>query len=142
MTDDSYVRELMELAKSLGVEVDLRCNVGDKELVQLYRSASLFVYAPRLEPFGLAPLEAAACGLVTLGVAEAGTRESITGGENGFLVPADEATFAQTIDELLGDRAGLAKMACLACENVVQHWSVEGAALRVESVLRRVAAMG
>ena len=127
------------LAQAAGIELDLRHNVSEHELVQLYRTATLFLYAPRLEPFGLAPLEAAACGLVTVGVAEAGTRESITEGENGFLVAADEELFARKIDQVLADRERLEKMALVARETVERKWSMESAVLRLESLLEQVA---
>lgn len=140
MVDEGYASELQELANAVGITLDLRRDVSDRELVQLYRTAGLFVYTPRLEPFGLAPLEAAACGLVTVAVAEAGTRESIAQGQNGFLVPADEALFAQKIDELLTDRAQLERMAAVARETIEQKWGREGGALRLESILQRVAA--
>jgi glycosyltransferase involved in cell wall biosynthesis len=139
MANDAYIRELMELAKNAGIALDLRCNVSDRELVRLYSAASLFLYAPRLEPFGLAPLEASACGLVTVGVAEAGTREGITVGENGFLVPADEALFARKIDDLLADRPGLEDMAALARDCVVRKWSMQEAVRRLERVLSQLA---
>jgi glycosyltransferase involved in cell wall biosynthesis len=140
MADANYVSELQELANAVGITLDLRRNVGDQELVQLYRTAGLFLYAPRLEPFGLAPLEAAACGLVTVAVAEAGTRESLTDRSNGFLVPANEALFAQKIDELLTDGAQLERLAPIARETIEQKWSMKGAVLRLESLLQRVSA--
>jgi glycosyltransferase involved in cell wall biosynthesis len=42
-------------------------------------------YAPRLEPLGLAPLEAGACGLPVVAVAEAGVRETVVDGITGSL---------------------------------------------------------
>ena len=139
MADETYVTELKELATALGVTLDLRLNVSDRELVHLYQTATLFLYAPRLEPFGLAPLEAAACGLVTVGVAEGGTRESITEGQNGVLVAAEEAIFAQKIDDLLADRARLEMMASLPRENATGRWDMDEAVLRLERLLARVA---
>ena len=139
MADDGYVSELQELANAVGITLDLRRDVSDRELVQLYRTAGLFLYAPRLEPFGLAPLEAAACGLVTVAVAEAGTGETIAEGQNGFLVAADEALFAQKIDDLLANQARLKELAPVARETVVRDWGMQQAVERLENVLRRVA---
>ena len=76
---------------------------------------------------------------MTVGVAEAGTRESITEGENGFLVAADEELFARKIDQVLADRERLEKMALIARETVERKWSMESAVLRLESLLERVA---
>ncbi len=139
MADEHYVQELKELAWNMGVTLDVRRNVSDRELLQLYRTAGLFLYAPRLEPFGLAPLEAAACGLLTVAVAEAGTRESISEGQNGFLVAPDETVFADKIDELLAKRERLEEMGSLARETVERKWSMDSAVLRLDSLLRRVA---
>jgi len=44
------------------------------------------VYSARLEPFGLAPLEANACATPVVAVAEGGVRESIRNGVNGVLI--------------------------------------------------------
>jgi glycosyltransferase involved in cell wall biosynthesis len=139
MADSRYVSELQQLASDVGVTLDIRSDIGDRELVQLYRRAGLFLYAPRLEPFGLAPLEAAACGLITVAVAEAGTRETIADGQNGFLVGADEAVFAQKIDSLLADQDGLKKAGSLARESVERNWGMQQAVERLDCLLRRVA---
>jgi glycosyltransferase involved in cell wall biosynthesis len=140
--DEHYVAEISELAKLVGVSLDIRFNVSDLELLQLYQTAGMFLYAPRLEPFGLAPLEAAACGLVTVGVAEAGTRESITDGKTGFLVQANEAAFADKIDEVLADQTTLDDLGCLARETVEREWGLDGAVLRLERLLQGVAFRG
>ena len=62
IVDKGYAAMLNELARDVGVTLDLRPKVSDQELLELLRTAGLFLYAPRLEPFGLAPLEASACG--------------------------------------------------------------------------------
>jgi glycosyltransferase involved in cell wall biosynthesis len=138
MVDEPYVAVLTQLAQRAGIKLDLRRDVSDHQLLQLYRTAGLFLYAPRLEPFGLAPLEASACGLWTVGAAEAGTRESIVDGQNGSLVAPDEEAFAQKIDELLADSAKLSAMGALARQAVQRNWGMERAVLRLEDLLRRV----
>ncbi len=120
IVDKGYAAMLNELAGDVGVTLDLRPKVSDQELLELLRTAGLFLYAPRLEPFGLAPLEASACGLVTVGAAEAGTRESIIEGQNGFLTAPDEASFAHKIDEALADKGRLQEMGRQAREIVEQ----------------------
>ena len=61
------------------------------------------VYAPRLEPFGLAPLEAGACALPVVAVAEGGVRETVIDGETGLVSHAKPDLFAECIDAITGD---------------------------------------
>src|ERR1035438_9835316 len=129
-----YVRETRRLAESLGIELDLRITVSHVELLSLYRDASLFLYSPRLEPFGLAPLEAAACGLPVVAVAEAGTRETVSE-QSGFLVVAHEAVFAAKIDDVLAQPALLRSMAVSARKFVEAHWSLDKGTMRLENLL-------
>ena len=123
IVDKGYAAMLNELARDVGVTLDLRPKVSDQELLELLRTAGLFLCAPRLEPFGLAPLEASACGLARpSGAAQAGTRESIIEGQNGFLTAPDEASFAHKIDEALADKGRLQEMGRQAREIVEQKW--------------------
>ena len=135
---ESYVEEIRELSRDLGVRLEFRRDVGHEELLSLYRAANLFLYSPRLEPFGLAPLEAASCGLPTVAVAEAGTRETVAEGRSGFLVRANEATFAAKIDEVLARPELLRSMASSARAYIEADWSLDAASSRLESVLVRL----
>jgi glycosyltransferase involved in cell wall biosynthesis len=60
---------------------------SDENIVELLNRASVMVYSARLEPFGLAPLEANACATPVVAVAEGGVRESIRNAVNGVLIP-------------------------------------------------------
>ena len=103
-TDSVFEARMQQQAQRTGVDLSLRKMVSDDELVRLLNQASAFVYAPRLEPFGLAPLEANACGLPVVAVAEGGIRESIQHGQNGLLVNRDTHQMAQAIDSLLSNK--------------------------------------
>src|SRR5262249_31855207 len=71
MAEEAYVEELRALASRLDVVLEIKLCVSDAEIVDLLNRAAVMAYAPRLEPFGFAPLEANACGLAVVGVAEA-----------------------------------------------------------------------
>ena len=70
----AYEKMIRELASSLAVELRVQFAVSDAELVTKLNKAALLLYTSRLEPFGFAPLEANACGLPVVGIAEGGIR--------------------------------------------------------------------
>ena len=87
---------LLERSTALAQGVAFRplTRIGDDELVGLLNHAAAMVYAPRLEPFGLAPIEAAACGLPLVAVAEGDVRETVIDGVTSLLVGSDPAAIA------------------------------------------------
>lgn len=76
----------------------------------LYAGSDLFVMPSTRESFCIAALEARAAGLPVLGMARTGMRDFIRDGGNGELA-ADDADMARRLARLLGDRAGLARLA-------------------------------
>src|SRR5260370_22123697 len=75
--------------------------VSDSELVTTLNKATLLLCTSRLEPFGFAALEANACGLPVVGVAEGGIRETVKDGVKGFLVEPDAESIARAVGQLL-----------------------------------------
>jgi glycosyltransferase involved in cell wall biosynthesis len=94
--DPGYRAHIEQLAKKRGVELEVRILVTDDELVRELQTSRATVYAPRLEPFGYGPLEANACGVPVVGLAEGGVRETVAEGRSGFLVD----TLADAADAL------------------------------------------
>ncbi|HEX2250267.1 MAG TPA: glycosyltransferase family 4 protein [Gemmatimonadales bacterium] len=115
---------LQELATRLGVEGRVRFlgRMAFSEIVELYNLADLFVLLSRDEPpdvegFGLVFLEAAACGLPSVGGRSGGIPEAIDDGKSGWLVdPCDTQAIATTIIDLLKSPAKLQRASefCLA----------------------------
>jgi len=133
---DTKIRaRALQLADDLGVQLDLRVAVDDRMLIDLYKTAGLFLYAPRLEPFGFAPLEAAACGLPAVAVAEAGVRETVVHGQSGVLVGADLAEFAAAIDAVLSTPVQVSTLGSRARSFVEERWSLRAAGRRLEEIL-------
>lgn len=96
-------RYLEDLALDKSVDLKIKHNVSDEELVQLYNESLLFVYSAHHEPLGLAVLEAMACGLPVVAVSEGGVKETVKDGETGFFVKRDRQLFAESLHRLLSN---------------------------------------
>jgi glycosyltransferase involved in cell wall biosynthesis len=136
--NEAYQNTIGELARSLGVELRLQLAVSDAELVASLNKAALLLCTSRLEPFGFAPLEANACGLPVVGVAEGGIREIIQNGVNGLLVDPEAESIARAADQLLQNPALARQMGEQAAVNVQRTWDVESSIDRLETNLRQV----
>ena len=136
---EEYYGEMRNLAESRDVTFEARLNVSDKELVDTLNRATAMVYAPRLEPFGLAPLEANACGLPVVAVAEGGVRESIIDGLNGLLVQHQSEAIAHAIQRLVQDKHLATELSENAAKIVQEQWSVNAAVERLETQLTQAA---
>jgi glycosyltransferase involved in cell wall biosynthesis len=136
--DGRYRNEVTELAKSLKVRFEIRQMVSDQELVSLLSRAIAMLYTSRLEPFGLAPLEANACGVPVVAIAEGGVRESIEHGRNGLLVStAEPEDLASALVAILSDPSLAREMRSKARDVVVSRWGLEAGISRLEAALLR-----
>jgi glycosyltransferase involved in cell wall biosynthesis len=133
VASDPYLRELVLLAQELNVSFEAKIRIDDEELVQLLNRAKIMVYAPHLEPFGLAPLEANACGLPVVAVAEGGVRETVVDGVNGILVAHDHDCFASAVEQLRQDEQYWQRLSGQSRCLVEQRWSLEAAIDRLET---------
>jgi glycosyltransferase involved in cell wall biosynthesis len=138
--NDAYRDEMLELARSLQVELRIRMAVSDDELVKLLNTATLLLYTSRLEPFGFAPLEANACGLPVVGIAEGGIRETVKNNDNGFLVDPEPEGIARAVSKVLQNPAQVAQMGERAVLNVRENWNVESSVDHLEEILLEVVA--
>jgi len=130
---------MRSLAESCGVSFEARTSIGDNELVETLNRAAVMVYAPRLEPFGFAPLEANACGLPVVAVAEGGVRETIEDGVNGLLVQHQPEAIAHGIQRLTQDKDLAAQLSKNALKIIQEKWSVNAAVERLERQLTQAA---
>ncbi|MFI5057709.1 MAG: glycosyltransferase family 4 protein [Candidatus Acidiferrales bacterium] len=136
MTDPPYLKQMRRLAEVSGVNFEVKQRIEDSELVDILNRARMMLYAPRLEPFGYAPLEANACGLPVIAVAEGGVRETIRDGVNGILVEHDPLSMASAIERLMRDGELARRLGENACLLVRDKWSLPSSIDRVESRLR------
>ena len=95
-----------QLISGLGLHdrVCLTGRLNEDELAGLVASLDLFVSASRSEAFGMAMVEALACGVPVVATATEGAREIVEEGVTGLLVPVgDVNALAASISSLLED---------------------------------------
>jgi len=142
-SDGHYETEMKNLARSFGVVLDIRVMVSDEELRSVLSRARALIYTPRLEPFGLAPLEANACGVPVVGIAEGGVRESVQNGVNGFLANGDDPeVLADLLAKVLSDTRESKQLRLSSLCHVQQNWSMSGAIDRLEHRLETTISAG
>jgi glycosyltransferase involved in cell wall biosynthesis len=123
------------LAHSRDVVFEAKVGVSDSELIDILNHAMALLYAPRLEPFGLAPLEANACGVPVIAVAEGGVRETMGNQVTGLLVDNSPAAMAEAIERLCADPSLTRKLGANARLAVKEKWSMNAAIDRLEQKL-------
>jgi len=132
MTSAPYKEECVSLARDLNVDFEAKEMISDDELVSLLNRASAMVYAPRLEPFGFAPLEANFCRLPVVAVAEGGVRETVVDGLNGLLVDHDPEKLGAAITKLLSDEPLRARLGEQGYRIAYEKWGVDASVDRLE----------
>jgi glycosyltransferase involved in cell wall biosynthesis len=133
---DSYGEQVQRLAGRVGVNFELKHRIEDAELINLLNRARMMLYAPRLEPFGYAPIEANACGLPVVAVAEGGVRETVQDGKNGLLVEHEPMSMAAAIERLMVDDELHLRLSQGAYSLAREKWSLEFSLDRLEQQLR------
>jgi glycosyltransferase involved in cell wall biosynthesis len=108
--------------------------VSRDELAALMSGAAAFVYPSRYEGFGLAPLEAMACGAPVVASHVASLPEVV--GAGGFLVPsATESAWVEALTACLaGDRVALGAAAIAQA----QRFDWDDAADRIVALLETI----
>jgi glycosyltransferase involved in cell wall biosynthesis len=137
--DRSYMAELVSLANRRRVTFTPYVGISQEKLCRVLNEAAVMVYAPRLEPFGYAPVEAAACGLPVVARAEGGVRETVVNDVTGFLVEDDDE-LPVALERVLDDPALAGRMGLGGRERAQSVWSLSAAIDRLESHLVEVAA--
>ncbi len=134
--DPAYLDRLKLRAEKARVSIQVHHRVTDEGLVDILNRARLMLYAPRLEPFGYAPLEACACGTPVIAIAEGGVRETIEDGENGLLVEGEPEVMGAAIERLIIDGKLRDRLSAKGSEMVKEKWALDPAIDRLEARLK------
>lgn len=136
---NSYEQDEMDyiksLAEQLGVKLHILISLNAEELAIEYNQAKACIYAPVLEPFGLVPVEAMACGTPVIGVREGGFQEAITHNQTGILVDRDPVVFSDAIQSVISDTKLSAELGHNSRLNVLNNWSWERSVASIEEHL-------
>jgi len=111
--------------------------VDHDDLPALVRSADVVVATPWYEPFGIVPIEAAACGVPVVGSAVGGLLDTVQDGRTGLLVPPrDPGALAAALRSLLDDAERRAAFGAAARRRAVARYGWDRVAAQTELVYR------
>lgn len=99
--------------------------ISDYVLAKEYNKAKVVVAFSQNEPFGFIPLEAMACGVPVVALAEGGFLESIVDGKTGFLVKRDPKDVYKVLRRLLTNEVLRDKVGKEAREYILASWTWE-----------------
>jgi len=109
--------------------------------LEVLQRSDVFLLPSETESFGLAALEALACGVPVVASDVGGVPEVVAAGELGFLAPVgDVAAMAAATIRLLTDRALHAEMSRAARARALERWREAPMVDRYEDYYRRVLA--
>lgn len=101
------------IRRNLPRNVELRGEVSEVDLMDLYARCRGFITTARDEDFGMTPVEAMAAGKPVVAVDEGGYRESVIDSVTGFLVPADISAIIPAVEKVSQDPSKYGE-ACLS----------------------------
>ncbi|MFH5821532.1 glycosyltransferase [Georgenia sp. AZ-5] len=138
---DPEATRLRHLARRLGVADRVRFlgSVAHSHMPAVIRSADVVVATPWYEPFGIVPLEAAACGRPVVGSAVGGLLDSVDDGVTGVLVPPrDPAALAAALAPLLADPARRHRYGAAARRRALTRYGWDRVAASTEAAYETV----
>ncbi len=122
--DGTDRRQLMDLAQALQIEKSVRFlgRIMPPDVVDIYRSATVFVTASETETQGIVLIEAAATGLPLVAVDAGAVRELCQNKKNGLLcAPRDTSGIAQALVKILQNPDLQAKYRAASLEIAKKH---------------------
>jgi glycosyltransferase involved in cell wall biosynthesis len=136
----SYFRSIMQLIDIVNGKgkhkVSYLGNVGQVELLEWYRKASLFVFPSVNEPFGIVLLEALASCTPVISTRSGGIPDAVKDGENALLIPErnNPVNLAEAVERLLEDDALRFRFGLNGRSWVCQNYSLSVAARNLRKI--------
>ncbi len=110
-----------------------------RDIPQILSALDLFVLPSLYEGLSLALLEAMSAGVPVVATQVAGSQEIIVNGENGILVPPQDATaLAVAISRTLQQPKKTAKMATRGKESILRRFTIDAIARQYEALYARL----
>lgn len=137
--EDPEIVQLRRLAQELHIQerVHFLGARPQKELPLIYSAASVTVVPSYHESFGMAAVEALACGTPVVATRAGGLMTVVRHGQTGYLVPRSPGFFAERLDSLLSDPATLQAMRAAARPSILRY-SWQSIAARMSAVYEDV----
>ncbi len=137
----AFVEGLRARVAAAGLSGRIRVLPEDKgwDIARWHQALDLYVTAPRVEGFGLTPLEAMACGVPVIASRAGAFEDIVAEGVTGRLVPAgDGPALAGALGEALADRATVARWAAAARPHVLARHRIEDEAAALNALYREL----
>lgn len=94
--------------------IELRSNLSEAQLKDLYENCRATIYMPVDEDYGLVPIEGMAAGKPCVAVNEGGCKETVADGTTGFLISPDVASIRAAVDTMTKQWVDAHADACMA----------------------------
>lgn len=118
---DGILMPVLKSWQRKGLKIHLAGRVGEDQLAAAYAEADLFISAVTKEAFGIAALEAHACGLPVLYRSGCGICDFISDGQDGLAARSDQHLM-ETLVHLDADREALACLQDAAARSIPLTW--------------------
>ena len=139
--DGTECEKLVDLSRSLGLseKVHFLGNQPHERIYELLNEADVFILPSYREAFGIAYLEAMACGLVAIGVRGQGPEAFIEHGNTGFLVePKNPHSIADYVLDIAAKPLAMRQMGLAAAASVRDKFTWDEHARRLLQVYYEV----
>ncbi|MBI4670394.1 MAG: glycosyltransferase family 4 protein [Chloroflexi bacterium] len=135
---DAYKRAMLDL---IARDECLRTRVViagfRRDIPRLLHATDVLVCPSLFETYGMANLEAMACGVPVVSTNIGGPAETVVDGETGFLVPPrDVAAIAARVCQLLTDGELRQRLGAQARQRVLENYTLEKNVARLQDVYR------